>query len=392
MAVSGPLLFNPLDPFGSIADLLKESMGELFKDFFTWWLAVPFSSVRGGSGTSPTEMLQGELFPVVALVAAGGIIAAAARLALTRKVDPMLSLVKGIVTLVVVTFAGLVIVDQLLAASDALALQILDLDSETAKSLGTRLTVVFTVAYASNPALFSLLALLVIILGVVQMILMLLREGSIILLAGALPLAAVGTMIPGTNWFRKVSSWMLAFIFYKPAAALVYLGAFALISDSTGGPMHQIKQFHIGLIMLVLAIFVLPMLMKLFDWTTGHAAGGDAGAMVGGAMGGVVGSATANFGLNQMQSEQSGAGGGAQGQANMLASNLGQPGPAAGAAGGGGAAGGAAAAGGPAGLGALYILQGAQQMAETAQKTMQGAAGAMGPPEDAPPSNKQTGD
>ncbi len=47
---------------------------------------------------------------------------------------------------------------------------------------------------------------------------MLFRQGALVVLAGALPLAAAGTLTPATRpWFKKVTGWMMALIFYKPA-------------------------------------------------------------------------------------------------------------------------------------------------------------------------------
>src|ERR1022692_3566144 len=48
-----------------------------------------------------------------------------------------------------------------------------------------------------------------------------------VIAAGVLPLAAAGSIAPMTRpWIRKVTTWMLALIFYKPAAAAVYATAF----------------------------------------------------------------------------------------------------------------------------------------------------------------------
>ena len=68
---------------------------------------------------------------------------------------------------------------------------------------------------------------------------MLFRQAALVILAGVLPLAAAGSVAPMTRtWIRKVTAWMLALIFYKPAAAAVYAAAFTMIG-SGGSPRDR---------------------------------------------------------------------------------------------------------------------------------------------------------
>ena len=63
----------------------------------------------------------------------------------------------------------------------------------------------------------------------VQIILMIFREGAVVVLAGQLQLAAAGGFTRLTSgWLAKVTGWMLALIAYKPVAASIYAVAFAL--------------------------------------------------------------------------------------------------------------------------------------------------------------------
>ena len=118
------------------------------------------------------------------------------------------------------------------------------------------------------------LGIIAILISAVQAILMLFRQASLVILAGVLPLAAAGTLTPATrNWFKKVTGWMLALIFYKPAAAAVYAAAFTLVGTGTG-----VRAILMGFAMVALSLLALPVLMRLFTWTTGtiseSAAGG----------------------------------------------------------------------------------------------------------------------
>src|SRR5262249_56690265 len=85
-------------------------------------------------------------------------------------------------------------------------------------------------AAAAVVVVFGIAAMIV---ALIQAVLMLFRQITLIILAGVLPLAAAGTVAPITRpWIRRITSWMLALICYKPAAEAVYAAAFTLIGSS----------------------------------------------------------------------------------------------------------------------------------------------------------------
>ena len=137
-------------------------------------------------------------------------------------------------------------------------------------------------------------------------------------LAGALPLAAAGMMTPATrSWFRRVTGWMLALIFYKPVAAAVYATAFTMI-----GAGKDTRTVLMGFAMVFLSLLALPVLMRLFSWTTGQvtdSAGG--GGFLQTALGGAVA-------IGAMRAWASGSGGSdAAEQARLMSARLGPPDP-----------------------------------------------------------------
>jgi hypothetical protein len=129
------------------------------------------------------------------------------------------------------------------------------------------------------------LGIVAIIISAIQAVLMLFRQGALVILAGTLPLAAAGMMNPATrNWFRRVSGWMLALIFYKPAAAAVYATAFTMIGAGKGT-----RTVLMGFAMVFMSLLALPVLMRFFTWTTGHVADSAAGGgFLQAALGGAV--------------------------------------------------------------------------------------------------------
>ena len=68
----------------------------------------------------------------------------------------------------------------------------------------------------------------------IQALLMLFRDGSVLILAGSTPLAASGSFTNATNgWMPKLMTWQLALIFYKPMAAMVYAAAIWMQGENT---------------------------------------------------------------------------------------------------------------------------------------------------------------
>ena len=59
----------------------------------------------------------------------------------------------------------------------------------------------------------------------------------LILLLGVLPIAAAATNTEmGRGWFKQIIAWLLAFILYKPVAAIVYATAIRLDLEQRQGP------------------------------------------------------------------------------------------------------------------------------------------------------------
>ena len=157
------------------------------------------------------------------------------------------------------------------------------------------------------------LGIVAIVLSALQALLMLFRQGALVVLAGALPLAAAGTLTPATRpWFKKVTGWMMALIFYKPCAAAVYAAAFTM-----AGTGKNLTTVLAGLAMIALSLVALPALMRFFTWTTGQVENSSGG----GFMQTALSSVTA---IGAMRGYSGGAGGaGAADQARRQTQQLG---------------------------------------------------------------------
>ncbi|MFF0266193.1 type IV secretion system protein [Kribbella sp. NPDC004536] len=279
----------------------------------TIWLRpnTPDLANQQDQATGTVKFLQGSLLSVTAAVFAIAIIIAGIRIAWEQRAQPLQDLLKTILTFVVVGTAGAATMQLLSAWSDGFSVAIID---QAGKDLSLAATFGGQVDGAGRaqslvadgmPALLAITTGLgVILASLIQIVLMLVRSALLVLLAGAFPLAAAATNTEiGRNWFKKFCGWSLAFIAYKPAAALVYAAAMKVAHDPAMSTSDAVVRAMTGMMMLLLAIFALPALMRFMVPVTAAVAGGSAGmgssvADPGGVASGAinVGSSGAGFG------------------------------------------------------------------------------------------------
>jgi type IV secretion system protein TrbL len=88
------------------------------------------------------------------------------------------------------------------------------------------------------------------------------RAAMLVMLAGFLPIAAAMTTTQaGREHMRKYLAWVIAFVAWKPCAALIYAAAFRLLGthnlDATGA-----GSVLIGVTLMTMAILALPALLR----------------------------------------------------------------------------------------------------------------------------------
>ena len=131
-----------------------------------------------------------------------------------------------------------------------------------------------------------LLSFIVWIGGVVAKVFTYLRAGLLPILVGVAPLwAAMSWTEQGRQAFAKTMGWLIAFLAYKPVAALVLAAGSAIMASGSG------DSEVITLVMTLSVILVLPALVKLIVPTVQMSVGGGGGvlpAMLGMGAGAVV--------------------------------------------------------------------------------------------------------
>ena len=235
----------------------------------TWWLQIPSPDLAAEPAVT---RIQQWLLPITAAVAVGGVIAAGARMALTRRANPLLDVTGGLLTLAAASTLGRHGHRRCCSRPETPGRRGC-CRSPPAGTSPSGWTWLLNLGGGAAPAVVLVFGSIAIVLSLVQAVLMLFRQAALIILAGVLPLAAAGSIAPMTRaWVRKVTAWMLALICYKPAAAAVYATAFTMVG-SGGSPRTALM----GFVMLLLSVLMLPALMKFFTWTTGTIASSGGG-------------------------------------------------------------------------------------------------------------------
>ncbi|MEU7802648.1 hypothetical protein AB0B10_25650 [Micromonospora arborensis] len=362
---------------GSATDIFLSGLAGSMTDAIKWvitvlasWILVPSTDLCSGDPSAvgwlaecnntagPAQQLRGFLLPLTVLVMLGGLLWQGITMVVIRKGEPMLQAVRGVWTSALWGAIGIGGTHLALKAGDAYSLWILDKavingsDRPPLDALSVALQSMLLPAAGITPLVTIFVGSLVFFVSAIQAILMIFREGSVVILAGTLQLAATGSITRATSqWLPKVTGWGVALIAFKPAAMTVYATGFIL----TGG---NGRNFLMGLAVLVLSVVALPAMMKFFTFTTGAIAssGGSAGMAAAGAAAGLhaasslrgAGGSSANEHARYLETSLgSGSGsGGPTGAAPVVQMAMPTGSGAAGAAGATPAAGGATAAAG----------------------------------------------
>ena len=297
------------DVLSGLANAISEGVRWTVTNTAAWWVTIPSPNLAAEPAIT---RIQSWLLPITAAVAVGATIAAGARMVIARRANPLLDVTGGLLTLAAATTVGTIVPTLMLKAGDAWSAWILQVS--TGGHFTQRLASLLVLGGGAAPAVVLIFGMAAIVLSLAQAVLMLFRQAALVILAGVLPLAAAGSLAPLTRpWIRKITSWMLALIWYKPAAAAVYAVAFTMI-----GSGKSPRTVLMGFVMLVLSVLTLPALMKFFTWTTGQvASSGGGGQLLGAAAVGAIAVGTMH--------SPGGAGGPAQDQAAYLSTRLGPP-------------------------------------------------------------------
>ena len=198
---------------------------------------------------------------IVTSVAVACILIAAAQMAIRRKGQPAAVMAMGLTRLVIVSAAATFVVEAAGKLGDAFSADLM-----SSAHIGTAawtdildVSAISTELGINSPALILIIGLLVIFASLIQLMLMILRAGLLVILTGTLPLAAAASMSEwGESWWRRHVGWLAAWLLYKPAAALLFAGAFHLTQDKT-----SLTGVLSGFMLLIMSVLTLPALLRV---------------------------------------------------------------------------------------------------------------------------------
>ncbi|MEO6701147.1 MAG: hypothetical protein ABI140_04360 [Jatrophihabitantaceae bacterium] len=276
--VGGKIASSGMD---ELAKAMFELFGKSLKFLATFWTSTPSPDL--GSNNPILAEIQQWTAPLEAGALVVGLMVAGLRLMWNARINDdgaMRQVAKGIALGVVVAGAGGLLLGTLIAGCDQWAQHILD-HGVNDVAVGKRMAQL-AAASSGVPVLGSALAS-VLYLGagvasLAQAALMLMRAPITILLVGVWGVAAVSAVTKtGSDWFKRLTSWLISWAMYKLVAVLVYATAFAFIGEST-----DFRGVLSGLLLLCVAILALPSLMRLVTPSVAAISNGG-GTLAGGA-------------------------------------------------------------------------------------------------------------
>ncbi|GIJ75747.1 hypothetical protein SAMN05443287_103626 [Micromonospora phaseoli] len=198
---------------------------------------------------------------LVVTIAVASLLAAAFRMALERKGQPMVVALMGLVRMVLTVSAAWWVANWLASEADAYS------DHLYEEGIKAQLKLIANCGTDGLTAfLLIIIGLLLLIAGCIHVILMYIRLGVMVLLTGTLPLAAAASMSEwGGGWWRKHIAWMVAWLAFKPVVGLIMYSGAAMIGatgemDGTDNSKHYKLA---GAAVLLMAAVALPALMRL---------------------------------------------------------------------------------------------------------------------------------
>jgi len=285
------------DSIKNMAKAIADAVGQTIQTLGTFWVNVgtpALTAAPGGSTASdPVLFLQGSLYFWTAALAVLSVLVGSAKMVIERRGAPLRDLARSLATLIVVSGAGVAAVGLLTVAADQFSAWIIK-NSTNGTSFNDNITAMLALSATSpiGSIMIILLGLIAILASVMQIVLMIIRGGLLVILTGIFPTAAAFTNTEaGKGWFQKCTAWLIAFILYKPAAAIVYATAFQLSGSKIFGNSGEGKDFGsallstvTGLALMVIALFAMPALMRFVTPMVGAVAGGG-GALAAGTVG-----------------------------------------------------------------------------------------------------------
>lgn len=274
------------DAMGNMAKAIMEGMSQMVTTLSTFWVSMPTVNLISEDRTGPSpvvSIVNSELMTWTLTLAVLAVIIGGIRMIWEQRGAPLKDLLRSLLTLTLVSGLGLGVISILVMAADEFSSAIIERSTDGKGFAQSMNVLVMTGQTEVGVFILIVLGLIGLIASLVQIVLMVVRSGMLVILAGILPTTAAFTNTEmGRQWFQKAVGWTIAFILYKPAAAIVYSVAFLLMGNTSG--QDALVGSITGFTLMIVALFALPALMRFVTPMVGAVASGS-GAAAGAAVG-----------------------------------------------------------------------------------------------------------
>ncbi|MEV0768662.1 hypothetical protein [Nocardia salmonicida] len=285
---------------GGIADDLIESLVTALRLVMAWWTSFPSPELTTSQGQPAPVLAQIREYTsglqVVLLTA--GIIFAAARLALAKRGAAAGEAQESFLMLARATFGAMTfgaLITAATTAGDEFASWVVfdaargDLDTAVSRIADPRIT------GNLGSGILLVLSVLGLISFLVQLVMLVVRQALLVVVVAVIPMAAAASGTgPGSQAYKRLVAWSLAFVLWKPVGALVYAIAFTVTGS---GDEPDPQMILLGVILMVMSVIVLPALIRLIAPAVSTlGGGGGAASALAGASAGIAMSAVGTGG------------------------------------------------------------------------------------------------
>lgn len=263
----------------ALAAALEKLFDDVVAAMATAWLSV---DVMPPSLRAAVENIQSsrDFAWIIGISTVLCLLISGARLAWERRAEPLRRMLSSLLTLSIVSAGGVSFIWTATAATNELAKSLATAGSGD-EGFRANVNATFTlVPLTSEPLALSLLASIWILVTCVQIIMLFLRTAVLLVLMVVFPIAAAcSSTEAGRSWFAKVCGWLIAFLLYKPAAALIYLIAFTVIGtpQPAESGLDPLLTALYGITLMTLSVLALPALLRLCVPLSAAVAGGGGG-------------------------------------------------------------------------------------------------------------------
>lgn len=266
----------------NLVNEVTKSLGEIIINLGTWWVKAPIPSLFVTS--SPAYKMQDYLRFLLAAVMIASLIVAGIKVIIDGRGDSLRHVAQSLITVVVISGAGLTLASTLISIFDQTAVWLLDTVTEdNAATFGKRIIPILweSTQIPGGRVPVMLLGLAGILANVIQMAMIWIRSVLLMVIMGLAPIIASTT---GTSWGRAWAGKILGFfsglVLYKLAVSIIYATTILFLTSESG--LEGFVAFLVGVMLMVFAAICPFALVGLLMPT---------GAMIASSMGGVGGAA-----------------------------------------------------------------------------------------------------